>query len=338
MRYYNRHRLTRLLYSLFSVPCTLITAPAGFGKTRTAAAFLQRRRGVRHLWFRFHTGESEQNAWDRFVRESGLPGWPLPGSPIEAWPFLADISVRLRELTILALDNCDAIPPGRIDGLLACLLSALPEHLRVIVLARERPRFAEDALVFSERCLWIDGRDLAFTQAEAGDFFLVNRLPYREEIWEQTRGWPGLLCGYMDNLCAQPPDASAWLQRELIAPLAPGLRSAFLQLALPEEFAEDEAPALTQCRKAGWLVDRLVRDCLLERELGLCRMHPMVRAAAFDWLENDAGGRNGCFSPAKADPIPPLPVPRTLRQPPGRSGQPPRRPPDRPRAGGGLPL
>jgi LuxR family maltose regulon positive regulatory protein len=161
---------------------TLVSAPAGFGKTTLVSAWLARS-GQRSTWLAL---DEDDNDPARFLTylvtalqqvEVGLGqdvlavlGTPRP-PPLT--PLLTDLLnevATLEELLILVLDDYHVIHTPEIHEALAFILEHQPRRLHVVVITREDPMLPLPRLRVRGEITEIYAGDLRFSGAEATAF------------------------------------------------------------------------------------------------------------------------------------------------------------------------
>jgi LuxR family maltose regulon positive regulatory protein len=189
-----RDRLARRLDEGHGCRLTLLSAPAGFGKTTLLADWLQRR-GLRPAWLSLDAGDNEPIRFWAYVIAAldGVHGGlgqaaadllrsPQP-PPIEA--ILTDLTNEIAALLgpppggsaavavparlILVLDDYHAIQAPAIHQGLEFFLLNLPPQMRMIVASREDPPLPLALLRARRELLELRAQDLRFTAQEAAD-------------------------------------------------------------------------------------------------------------------------------------------------------------------------
>jgi LuxR family transcriptional regulator, maltose regulon positive regulatory protein len=188
---------------------TLVSAPAGFGKTTLLAEWLEGAAsdGISTAWLSLDPGDSQATTFWSYViaaLQTVAPGFganslsllrqPQP-PPIEA--ILATLVNELSETShqiIFVLDDYHAIDARDVDQGMAFLLDHLPRHVHVVIATRADPAFPLARLRGRAELAEIRAADLRFTPDEA--------LAYLNEVMglnltasdvaaleERTEGW-----------------------------------------------------------------------------------------------------------------------------------------------------
>jgi LuxR family maltose regulon positive regulatory protein len=188
---------------------TLVSAPAGFGKTTLLAEWLEgaASEGTSTAWLSLDPGDSQATTFWSYViaaLQTVAPGFganslsllrqPQP-PPIEA--ILATLVNELSETShqiIFVLDDYHAIDARDVDQGMAFLLDHLPRHVHVVIATRADPAFPLARLRGRAELAEIRAADLRFTPDEA--------LAYLNEVMglnltasdvaaleERTEGW-----------------------------------------------------------------------------------------------------------------------------------------------------
>ncbi len=203
-----RARLYTQLDQAVECPLTVITAPAGFGKTTLLGAWL-RQRTIKAAWLSL---DSNDNVTERFWRylvaalstlspriAEQFATWQLASQRADAaleilLTALNNTLATLPDENILVLDNYDAITSPALQHSFVCLLEHLPPQMHIIIASRIEPPFPLARLRVQGRLSEIDSADLRFTLDEASAFLLQGmKLTLsnadREELHRRTEGW-----------------------------------------------------------------------------------------------------------------------------------------------------
>ena len=187
-------------------PLTLVSAPAGYGKTTLIAQWLQALdrpvawlsvdaadddlvRFLSYLVASLQTvdagiGQTTQSALQ-------VPRTPAPESLMTA--LLTDLHERSRPL-LLAVDDYHLLRDPQIHEALEILLERAPRDLHVVLLCREDPPLALPRHRLHDRMTEIRQRDLAFTRDEAEAYLAGARgsettAEMTLALRERTEGW-----------------------------------------------------------------------------------------------------------------------------------------------------
>jgi LuxR family maltose regulon positive regulatory protein len=181
-----RDRLVRRLDEGQACRLTLLSAPAGFGKTTLLADWLERR-GLQPAWVSLDAGDNEPARFWAYVvaalgtvhpglgqAAAGLLQAPQP-PPIEAvlTDLANDMAARLESPAaglLLVLDDYHTIHAPAIHQALEFLLLHLPPQARVILSTREDPPLPLALLRARRELLELRAPDLRFTPQEAAAF------------------------------------------------------------------------------------------------------------------------------------------------------------------------
>jgi len=136
-----RPRLTDLFDQ--GAPLTVISAPAGSGKTTLARAWLDSRR-FEAAWLSL---DADDNDPIRFIRgflaalQTVGVSLPLPASQRDLKAIMGDLINQIGEmdLIIFVLDDYHVINQEAIHSALAYLLDHIPNSLQLVLLTREQP-------------------------------------------------------------------------------------------------------------------------------------------------------------------------------------------------------
>ena len=198
-----------------NLPLTLLSAPAGYGKTTLLSALPSLLPGYSLAWIAL---ESEDNDPIRFIGllvtslqrlhpDCGRSIWPLisGGEVSEAGMkhaisiLINDIMDCLPEPIILVLDDLHFVTEPMVHIALDYLLEQLPPNLHLVMSTRHDPPLRLTRLAVRRQLGELRRADLSFNVNES--YQLLNEtlelsLSTAEitALQERTEGWPGILC------------------------------------------------------------------------------------------------------------------------------------------------
>lgn len=205
--YVVRPRLVEALNEGLGRPLTLICAPAGYGKTSLASAFLATC-PLPSAWVSLDEGDNDLRLFLEYVlaaldgaypqavqgTQSLLAGAVLPRVAVIANSLVNELA-ELQQPLILALDDVNDIRDPDVIHLLDALLGQPLSGLHVILLTRREPSLPLAKLRMRGQVTDIRSQDLRFSAHEAAAFMQhAIDIPLSEEaigaLVEDTEGWP----------------------------------------------------------------------------------------------------------------------------------------------------
>jgi LuxR family maltose regulon positive regulatory protein len=192
---------------------TLVSAPAGFGKTTLLSDWLthlrQIRPDVRSAWLSLDDGDNDlARLLTSLVAALRGAGLDVDGAAVESPP-TASVSAVLTALVnditgageqtpdrrwILVLDDYHVIEAPEVHEAVTFLLDHLPEHLHLLVATRSDPPLSLSRLRTRGQLTEVRAADLRFTPAEAREF--LNQVMGLDltaadvrALDERTEGW-----------------------------------------------------------------------------------------------------------------------------------------------------
>ncbi len=199
-----REKVLKKLQQSTDYKLTLITAPAGSGKTIATVSYLVEA-AIPFAWLSLDESDNDPVRFWRYIiaaiRGGGIFGrnaWEIPvRQELISSNILADMVLdklyTLPGKTVMVLDDYHLIHHEIIQSSLAYFLKNLPSHFRMMILNRQEPELK----VMRE---WVNGqvyklsvRDLAFDAREVTEFFQVKGYPLTPKevsvILDYTEGW-----------------------------------------------------------------------------------------------------------------------------------------------------
>jgi len=200
-----RPRLFEMLDRSLSRKLTLISAPAGFGKSTLISEWLKSRgRETQFAWVSLDSGDNDPTRFlsylvaaiqtiDRKFGESVLVSLHSPGAvknEVILTALLNDLN-EIPEPVLLVLDDYHLIESQQIDKAVAFLLNHLPSHIHLVISSRIDPDLPLAKIRASGQMLEIRANDLRFSSSEAklllDEFHLSTE--EIEALETRTEGW-----------------------------------------------------------------------------------------------------------------------------------------------------
>ena len=265
----DRPRLVAVFERLDGARLTLVSAPAGSGKTEAVAAWLRERRDLSVAWVTVERGDTAaRELWtsvaiavDRLRPGIGRPALARLRAPDST--VLEGIDELLRDLAgyagqmVIVLDDLHHMTDEDGLALLEYAVERLPSSTRVIATSRADPSIRLNT--FRSRGILgeVRARELAFTIDEAAAFLDGRGITglEREDVEalvEHTEGWPaavvlaGMWLGGMDAPHEQLREFSAsnrqvadYLTSEVLEALAPDVRAFLMHTSILRRFTAE---------------------------------------------------------------------------------------------------
>lgn len=216
------HKLDRGLFSRL----TLVSAPAGFGKTTLTANWLATHPDLHVAWVALDADDNDPYRFFRYLTAahahipgfgSGLDGLlhapQAPAPRLVAATWLSDVAEVDGDL-VLVLDDVHFIETAVIHDALSYALDYLPDHVHLILISRSDPPLPLPRLRARRQLTELRTADLRFTAVEAAAFLNdVMGLPLDADaaavLETRTEGWIAGL--QMAALTMQGSDPAAQL-------------------------------------------------------------------------------------------------------------------------------
>lgn len=267
---------------------TLISAPAGFGKTSCAAEWVSGL-GLPVGWLSLDPADNDPGWFFAYLiatlqkvdpslgreLEGVLRAGQLPPGEILSATLINDMSA-LEASFLLVLDDFQVIQDAFILQVLETLVENLPPSLHLVLLTRQDPALPLAKLRAGNQLTEIRARDLRFTSAEAGQFLgqvmgLALSPAEVATLEERTEGWAAGL--HLAGLSIQGrPDPAAfiaslsgshrfilgYLSEEVIARQPAEVQDFLLQTALLDRLNGELCDAVTGRQDSHALLEQLL--------------------------------------------------------------------------------
>jgi ATP/maltotriose-dependent transcriptional regulator MalT len=283
-----RPRLFTALEKAFERDLTLVSTPAGFGKT-TLVADWARIASPPVAWLSLDEGDSDPNRFWRYVAAALDQVWPSPderiGSPVEGRAASSDdlvialvnTLVSLPHDAALVLDDYHTVDSSAVHESMAFLLEHLPTTLHLVIASRSDPPLPLARLRARSQLVELRAADLRFTAEESAAFL--------REVWEldlaaegvavledRTEGWAvGLQLAAL-SLREHPDPASFlaafsgsnryvldYLSEEVLERLPHEIRSFLLRTSILERLTGPLCDAVTNLSGGQLMLEELER-------------------------------------------------------------------------------
>lgn len=198
------HMIEKLQYGLYR-KLTLISAPAGYGKTTLVGKWIPQC-GRFVAWLTLEEGDKELtrfltciiSALQTISEKIGSGILEVLQSPVPP-PLESMIEVLLKEAalmppSILVLDDYHEAKSQPVDEAISFLVNHLPSHIHLVMITREDPFFPVARLRAQDQITELHEADLRFTPLEIEDFLnevMRLNLPKDklDELALRTEGW-----------------------------------------------------------------------------------------------------------------------------------------------------
>jgi len=298
-----RDRLTDLIEQATARPVTMITAPAGSGKTVACATWAAAHaRSRRVAWLSLDEGDREPaRFWACMTAALAAGGTTaiselVPRSREAADEPPADLMHTMRSLSgsvVLVLDDVHVLADSDVLPGLALLIRHAPAALRLILSGRSAPGLHVARMRVAGTLSEIRPADLACTAEEADSYLaalgLVTSAAERDELLGRMGGWMAgarlaALVAARDGALsvgavAGDPIVADYLRDEVLDHQPAAIRQFLRRTSVAECLTADFADWLTGEPGGVRVLDKLVREnsFVSRDQRGSYRYHPFLR-------------------------------------------------------------
>ena len=303
-----RRRLIDLLEQAASHRVTVVSGPAGAGKTVACGLWASATPASRRVaWLTLDADDRDPARFWPYVqaaltRADIVPAdvaRALPDLPADAFPLrLVEAAQLLTEPVTLVLDDVHELADGPVLAGLDLLIRHAPPTLRLVLSGRSPPRLQLARLRVSGDLADVTAADLACTVEEADAYFAMLGLEVdassRDEVLRRTEGWMAGLrlaamnirsqvqeSGRITDIAGDEPLVTDYLWDEVLGRQPPETRLFMLRTSVTAEMSGDLADALTGGSGGARTLERLSRENSFVEALGndhaTYRYHPLLR-------------------------------------------------------------
>lgn len=283
-----RPRLVAMLDRARVAPVTLVSAPAGAGKTVLLAEWVRTGRAGAAAWVSLDSDDNDAGRFwsallDALEAATGTPGaGPLshlavPADPSTDTGFLAEVVNLLDELpdpVLLVLDDVHELTdPQPLRGLEA-LLQHRPAGLRLVLSTRHDPRLPLARLRLADQLVELRPEDLRFSTMEVRELLATAGIDLAHDqlarLTEQTEGWAAALRlamvsladatdrdGFLADFAANDRTVAAYLIDEVLSGLPADMAEFLHTISVCEQVTVELAAELSGRPDAGALLDAI---------------------------------------------------------------------------------
>ncbi len=287
--------LDRVSLAVDDVPFTLISAPAGSGKTVLASAWARHRGRTRAAWLTLTSRDEQPVVFWAHVRfalaDSGAmcaEAEPLIAADMDA---VAEQLLQLDRPVVLVLDAADRLLHGTVFDQLGQLLDSTGGRLRVLMTTRVDPPMPLHLYRLEGTLAEIRLDELAFTGAEVraaldlDDPMALDAMTKR--VLDRTEGWAAgvrlaaLALMADEDVTALEGLAADYLRAEVLDKLADSDRDFLVRTSLADEVTPGLGAVLAERADADELLRRLSHGNTFVLPVhgrpGSYRVHPLFR-------------------------------------------------------------
>jgi LuxR family maltose regulon positive regulatory protein len=299
----DRPRVVELLDKGMERPLTLVSAPAGWGKTALLAQWIAGGRAPGPVaWLPLGRDDADPHRfWADVVVSLGAASAalvsraPPPSGGLKAFltTLLNDVA-RLDEPLVVVVDDLHLVTSPSAIGDLEWLLESAPSNLRLVLATRSDPLFRLQRLRVAGEMSEIRVADLAFTLDETAELLAPLDLASSdvELLRQRTEGWatglklaqlsldghrdPG---GFIAGFAGGDRAVSDYLISEVVAGQPPETLEFLLRTSVAERLSEGLADALTGTTGTARTLRELARRdafvSTIDEDRGWYRYHPL---------------------------------------------------------------
>ena len=311
-----RRLLDRVSRAVADAPFTLISAPAGYGKTVLASEWAGSRASHVHpaAWLTVSDRDNQPDVfWCHVFFALAFVGAIAPDAPpriVSTAPTVDDVGellVGAGGLAVLVLDAADRLRNPMIFDQLGRLLEGAGERLRLIITTRADPPMPLHRYRLEGTLAEIRHDEIAFNRTEVERLLNLHGLALSDEsvedVVERTEGWAAGVRLAALALQSGGNDArlhwltAEYLAAEVLSDLTSADRDFLVTVSLFDEIPAALLSEITGRADADLLLRQMsLRNTFVQPvrgRLGYYRMHPLMRAVLAEELLQDLPAASG---------------------------------------------
>ncbi|MFP4193522.1 MAG: LuxR C-terminal-related transcriptional regulator [Desulfosalsimonas sp.] len=326
VRLIDRHRLKHRLYESENCRLTLVSAPAGFGKTSLLAGWgLECRQ--RPAWFSIDSDDNDPRTFWKYLSAALALAYPDIGASVTemlkspsgipvkavARSLINEIFEKNRRITLI-LDDFHLIDSDEVIGVFKYFVDYMPANMHLIISTRTPLPFSTGKLKLQRHFREITAEDLRFTPEEAAAFAgQVTGCSLSESevfaIAERCEGWPaGLQMAFLAGdknergtmLPRMQEHIIEYFMEEVFSSQPEHIRSFLLETSILSRLNPSLCDAVTGRRDSGEILGQLRSEDMflveLDGESFWYRYHQMFADALYARLAREMPGRLGSLN------------------------------------------
>jgi LuxR family maltose regulon positive regulatory protein len=216
--------------------------------------------------------------------------------------FLAELTEAVADVdapVTLVIDDFQEIADTQTLAGVADFVSALPDHLHLVIGSRRDPSIRLHRLRLDGRLREVRGRDLAFLRDEVEAVLRHHGVTLAPDdllaLWQRTEGWPAAVrlaslalaqepdtAGFVARFAGEHSAVSSYLVAEILDRQPEALRRFLLDTCVATELTAELAATLSGRSDAGAILDDMARANALVQRLGRSgewyRFHVLLRS------------------------------------------------------------
>tara|TARA_B100001939_G_scaffold314113_1_gene298308 strand:- start:43 stop:2730 length:2688 start_codon:yes stop_codon:yes gene_type:complete len=305
-----RKELLRRLSEGLERKITVISAPAGYGKSTLAASWRKelRERGILVPWltldnddnefgifvtylaYAFHTGGFSEEL-DALAPD----GFNMSQSPRQVIGLICSMLTASSRRAVLILDDFEKLSSRICRELIDPFIAYMPENLHLVVLCRGHPTLSLNHLRLQGQLNEIDARDLKFTLFEIQEFLPKGfSRQHLQRITERSEGWPVALQvlrhtlhqnrdyeAVMEKFCHSSEMTDDYFSEQFFSGLPEETRDFLLDVSILDRIDAKTADYIRNRQDSARFLDELGEQetfiVPLETEDPSFRLHPLLR-------------------------------------------------------------
>lgn len=297
----HRKRIDKLLSQIFEVPIFFVSASMGYGKTTSVKSFLEKKRGIKTIWFDT-ANEKDDDVWmwhklSNAIKNTNvnlgqrLISYGVPKNNMDVYRIIDAIRDEVKQKTVMIIDDWYDFKATYLNYLIKVIALEEIKDLHIVVISRNKPARQYVELELKQKCLMIMQDDIAFTYNETIEFFELNEINLSEEekaeVYNYTGGWTSATYLALFQYCNENtfnniPKATELIKTAVYDKFDETTKKILLKIAPLEDFTLEQAEYITESKKANDVIKQLLyNNCFIkyDRKSKKYALHSILRSA-----------------------------------------------------------
>lgn len=299
-----RERISLMLENLYKFPLSIVTAVLGYGKTTVVKEFLENQKGISFFWYTLKKNEVDEIwLWKRITmilskQENNMiksiSNLDFPRTEGERKHIVNILKKNIKKTDFFILDNYHECISKDLDELIKEIVYANIPNFHIIIIGRTYPKFPYEEMILKKLCLIINQKNLALTEIEIKEFFLINGIHLTKnelkKIYRYTEGWISaiylILLDYLQNGKSDMGMLTSLLKTAVFDRLSPNEQKLIVMMSPFDTFTAKQAIFISQLDECEKILSKIGDNSFIKYDVfnKTYKIHDLLKVVAQDEL------------------------------------------------------